>query len=156
MRLVHRLSILAASVALPLSAHAQSTVTLDTVVVEGAGGSGAGGTFGTATGPVDGYVATQTQTGSKISTPLIELPQSISVVTTQQMEDRGVQNIGEALNYTSGVVTQPFGNDPRFFAPIIRGFEATDSLYINGFRFIRDFGALAFEPYGFELSLIHI
>jgi iron complex outermembrane recepter protein len=150
MRLVHRLSILAASVALPLSAHAQSTVTLDTVVVEGAGGSGTGGTFGTATGPVDGYVATQTQTGSKISTPLIELPQSISVVTTQQMEDRGVQNIGEALNYTSGVVTQPFGNDPRFFAPIIRGFAATDSLYINGFRFIRDFGALAFEPYGFE------
>lgn len=91
MRLVHRLSILAASVALPLSAHAQSAVTLDTVVVEGAGGSVTGGTFGTATGPVDGYVATQTQTGSKISAPLIEVPQSISVVTTQQMEDRGVR-----------------------------------------------------------------
>ncbi len=120
-------------------------VVLETVVVDG---SGAGGTGGTA--PVEGYVAPVTTSGSKTATPLIEIPQAISVITTDQLEDRGVQNLGEALNYTAGVLSQPFGNDARFFAPIIRGFTATDNVYLNNFRFIRDFGALAFEPYGQE------
>lgn len=132
---------------MPGLAAAQEDVVLDTVVVDGEG-DGEGGEPGT--GPVEGYVAATTTTGSKTATPLIEIPQSISVVTTQQQRDRGVQNIGEALNYTAGVLSQPFGNDARFFSPIIRGFTATDNVYLNNFRFIRDFGALAFEPYGQE------
>ncbi len=135
------LSLSCAIIALPGFAMAQ-TVTLDTVVVTGGDGSG--------TGPVTGYVARDTTSGSKTDTPLIEIPQSISVVTTEQLEDRGVQNLGEALNYTAGVVTQPFGNDSRFFAPIIRGFDAKDNIYLNNFRFVRDFGALSPETYGQE------
>ncbi len=154
MRLAQHVAILAATVAFPYTpalAQDGGTVQLDTVVVDGSAGTGtAGSGVSAATGPVDGYVATQVRTGAKIDTPLIEVPQSISIVTTDQMEDRAVQNIAQALNYTSGVVTEPFGQDPRFFSPIIRGFEATNSVYLNGFRFIRDFGALSFEPYGLE------
>ncbi|WP_157944638.1 TonB-dependent siderophore receptor [Mangrovicella endophytica] len=142
--------LLSCSLLLPAQAYAQDIV-LDTVVVEGNGsGDATSGTGNSATGPVEGYTAETTTTGSKTATPLIEIPQSISVVTTDQLEDRGVQNLGEALNYTAGVISQPFGNDVRYFAPIIRGFDATNSVYLNNFRFIRDFGALAFEPFGQE------
>jgi len=118
-----------------------ASTTLETIVVEG---------NGTATGPVRGYVATQSATGTKTSTPLVETPQSISVITKQQLEDRGAQNLHQALSYSSGVVAAPFGNDMRYFNPLIRGFEAKDNVYLNSFRFIRDFGALTFEPYGQE------
>ncbi|MGE7367710.1 TonB-dependent siderophore receptor [Neorhizobium sp. NPDC001467] len=127
----------------------QGTV-LETIVVEGASGTSAKEKNAAASGPVDGYVATQSVSATKTTTPLIETPQSISVITTQQLEDRGVQNLGEALGYTAGVVAAPFGNDARYFNPLLRGFEAVDSIYINSFRFIRDFGALSFEPYGQE------
>lgn len=129
--------------------YAQDAVQLQTIVVDGSG-KGVKDEALQATGPVDGYVATVTASGSKTATPLIELPQSVSVVTSKQMEDRNVQNLGQALNYSSGLVTQPFGNDVRYFNPIIRGFEAKDSVYLNSFRFIRDFGAISFEPYGLE------
>ncbi|KAB0677703.1 TonB-dependent siderophore receptor [Aureimonas leprariae] len=151
----------------PASAGAQDVIDLDTVNVRTDGPATAaaaaangrqdtnaaarsGATEGNGTGPVNGYVAKVTTTGSKTSTPIIEIPQTISVVTQDQLEDRAVQNLGEALSYTPGIVTQPFGNDPRFFAPIIRGFNSTYSIYLNNFRFSRDFGAIAFEPYGQE------
>ncbi|WP_343315134.1 TonB-dependent siderophore receptor [Brucella sp. BE17] len=129
--------------------YAQDAVQLQTIVVDGSG-KGVKDKALQATGPVDGYVATVTATGSKTATPLIELPQSVSVVTSKQMEDRNVQNLGQALNYTSGLATQPFGNDVRYFSPIIRGFEGNQSVYLNSFRFIRDFGVIALEPYGLE------
>lgn len=136
-----------------LSQDREEVIQLDPVVIQSEGGTPDGSAAGEAlvgTGPVDGYVAPATTTGSKTTTPLIEIPQSISVVTSQQLEDRNVQTLGQALTYSAGVLAEPFGNDVRFTSPIIRGFEATDSVYLNSFRFIRDFGALAFEPYGLE------
>lgn len=124
------------------AADAASAIELEQVNVEGVGQ--------TPTGPVDGYVARLTLTGSKTDTPLIEVPQSISVVTRDQMEARGVQNVGQALDYTPGVLGQPFGTDPRFDAPIIRGFSAANSQYLNGLKLMRDNGAAAIEPYGLE------
>lgn len=131
-------------------AQEQQVTVLEAIVVESDAGTSINEKSAAATGPVKGYVATQSASGTKTTTPLIETPQSISVVTTQQLEDRGVQNLGEALAYTAGVVAAPFGNDTRYFNPLMRGFEAVDSVYINSFRFIRDFGALSFEPYGQE------
>ncbi|GHC73641.1 TonB-dependent siderophore receptor [Limoniibacter endophyticus] len=133
-------------------AHAQSDdpVELDRIVIEGEGGASVFSNAAVVTGPVEGYVAAQSATGTKTTTPLIETPQSISVITTQQLEDRGVQNLDQALGYTAGVVASPFGTDARYFNPIIRGFDAKDSVYLNSFRFIRDFSAIAFETFGQE------
>lgn len=102
------------------------------------------------TGPVQGYVAHQTLTGTKTDTPILEVPQSISVVTRDQMDARAVQNVGEALNYTAGVLGQPFGVDPRFDAPIIRGFDASNSQYLNGLKLMRSLGSVSIEQYGLE------
>ena len=104
----------------------------------------------TATGPVTGFVAQRTATGSKTDTPILEVPQSVSTVTRDQMEIRGVDNLGQALNYSAGVVGQPFGTDSRFDSPIIRGFEASNSQYLNGLKIVRNLGAPSLEPYGME------
>ena len=59
-------------------------ITLNPVTVEGqAPGE-------SAYGPVEGYVARQSATGSKTDTPLIETPRSVSVITADQLEAQQV------------------------------------------------------------------
>lgn len=108
------------------------------------------GVGGEATGPLEGYVAETTATGLKTPGDIADIPQSVSVVTRRQIEDRGVERIDEALNYSAGVFSQPFGTDPRFVSPILRGFTAANNVFLNSFRFGRNFGALSFEPFGLE------
>ncbi|MCO4318877.1 TonB-dependent siderophore receptor [Phyllobacterium sp. 21LDTY02-6] len=140
--------------ALPATAQddrtASGTINLEPIIIQSGREASAAEEALAGSGPVDGYVATGTTTGSKTTTPIIEIPQSISVITRDQLDDRNVQTLGQALGYSAGVIAEPFGNDVRYFNPLIRGFEGNDSVYLNSFRFIRDFGALAFEPYGLE------
>ena len=87
-----------------------------------------------ATGPVDGYVAEATGTGSKTATPISDIPQSVSVVGREELDDRGVvTKIDEALRYTAGVSTEPFGSDPDTDWFYIRGFDATQTgVFLDG------------------------
>ncbi|MBD9564463.1 TonB-dependent siderophore receptor [Pseudomonas sp. PDM09] len=82
----------------------------------------------TAWSPVEGYVATRTATGTKTDTALVEAPRSISVATRQQMEDRGVQNLDDAVRYMPGIVASSFGSDTRADWLLVRGFEPTQFL----------------------------
>lgn len=106
----------------------------------------------TAWGPVEGYVATRSATGSKTDTPLIETPHSISVITREQMADQGVLSLEQAIAYTPGVTVATFGDDPRYDQFNLRGFGAnTNAMYLDG---LRQWGAsFAYpqnEPYGLE------
>jgi iron complex outermembrane receptor protein len=100
----------------------------------------------------DGYVAKQDRIGTKIDTPIAEIPQAISVVTQDQIEDQKPSTLNEALTYTAGANTGTFGFDTRYDAFYLRGFPA----YYNGiFRDgLRQFnGPSAWfktEPYGIE------
>ncbi|WP_245465906.1 TonB-dependent receptor plug domain-containing protein, partial [Mesorhizobium sp. M7A.T.Ca.TU.009.02.1.1] len=64
-------------------------------------------------GPVKGYVATKGSTGTKTDTPLIETPQSISVITRDQMEAQAVDSLNSALRYTPGATGNLYGTDNR-------------------------------------------
>src|SRR5690606_35866086 len=75
---------------------ASSVTTLPGITVQG-------GVLETATGPVQGYAAQRSATATKTDTPLIETPQSITVVTRDQMVDQGATSIQEALGYAAGV-----------------------------------------------------
>lgn len=97
-----------------------------------------------------GYLATTSQAATKTGTPLAETQQSISVVTSQQIVDQGAQNMGQALSYTAGVASQPYGTDPRFDEPIVRGFPSSGAQYVNGLRQFRYFGANSYEIYGMQ------
>ncbi|MBR8653594.1 TonB-dependent siderophore receptor [Achromobacter sp. Marseille-Q0513] len=87
----------------------------------------------TATARVEGYVARRGATGTKTDTPLIETPQSISVVTSDFIEATGATRLRDALAYTPGINVSPWGSDSRFDWTIIRGFDAqTPGYYLDG------------------------
>ncbi|EHJ93412.1 TonB-dependent siderophore receptor [Vreelandella boliviensis] len=106
----------------------------------------------TATGPVDGYVATRSATGTKTDTPLNEVPQSISVITRDEVEARGAQSIGDTLSYTAGVIGHSNGLDPRRDFISIRGFGGTEYFFHDGLRLtgFNNQGRTVSEPYGLE------
>ncbi|WP_058960321.1 TonB-dependent siderophore receptor [Type-E symbiont of Plautia stali] len=75
------------------------------------------------TSPLQGYVAKESAAGTKTSTPLRKTPQSISVITRQQMDDQAAPSVADALSYTSGVLTNYRGNSNRNDEIIARGFR---------------------------------
>nr|WP_288256620.1 TonB-dependent siderophore receptor [uncultured Pseudomonas sp.] len=82
----------------------------------------------TAWGPTRGYLANRTATGTKTDTPLLETPRSISVATREQMQDRKVQNLDDAVRYMPGVIASSYGSDSRADWMKIRGFEPIQML----------------------------
>jgi len=78
--------------------------------------------------PVRGYVAHRTTAGVKTDTPIVEVPQSISVITAQELQDRNVQSVTEAVQYSAGVQVNNFGgNEIRNDWIVVRGFDIKPS-----------------------------
>ncbi|WBU65307.1 TonB-dependent siderophore receptor [Paracoccus aerodenitrificans] len=144
-----RLSILAtvSTFALCATALAQQTGTAETTAVDNP--VFVLGTVYLDAEDVAGYVASGAQV-SKSLTPISEQQQAISVVTRDQIDDQGAQNLGQALSYSSGINAEPFGADPRFDAPTMRGFESSGAQYVNGLRQSRYFGGVSYETYGMQ------
>lgn len=98
-------------------------------------------------GPVEGYRATRSLTGLKTDTPLIETPQSVTVVTRGQMADQQVQTTLEALRYTAGVLSDEGRRGFEFFS--IRGFDQSGFMFRDGTR-LDPLLWVSSEPYGLE------
>ncbi|MGC4026621.1 MAG: TonB-dependent siderophore receptor [Mesorhizobium sp.] len=103
-------------------------------------------------GPDANYVAKDTTTGSKTDTPLAEIPQSVSVITRKELDDRKPVQLEDTLAYTSGVVASPWGLDDRFDECLIRGFDlCTSTLYRDGLsQRLIGFSGFKIEPYGMQ------
>jgi catecholate siderophore receptor len=87
---------------------------------------------GTGTTGIDGYTARGTSTATKTNTPLIDIPQSITVVTKKQAEDRGSFTVGEVLRYVPGIaVAQGEGHRDQI---TIRGQNTTADFFVDGVR----------------------
>ncbi|MFH1558586.1 MAG: TonB-dependent siderophore receptor [Pseudomonadota bacterium] len=71
------------------------SLVLDTIDVQGQAE--------TAWGPVNGYVAKQSASGTKTDTPLILTPQSITVIGREQIDDQGATSMTQILRYAVGV-----------------------------------------------------
>ncbi|MFW7268145.1 TonB-dependent siderophore receptor [Gluconacetobacter sp. Hr-1-5] len=107
-------------------------------------------------GPNQGFVDTSSNAGTKTSTPLIETPQSISVITRAQMEAQAYPTAAQLLQYVPGVATGTRGGyDGRFDYVMMRGFnESIQGDYRDGLRqnvglgsYFSYFGT---EPYGLD------
>ncbi|HTS42403.1 MAG TPA: TonB-dependent siderophore receptor [Xanthobacteraceae bacterium] len=101
------------------TARAQTTQ-LDTINVEG-------------NMPSSGdYTVAHTSTATKVNTPLINIPQSISVVTKDFIKDQNFQNLTDVTRYIPGVaVHQGEGNRDEL---VIRGVDSSANFFVNGFR----------------------
>ncbi|OZI71910.1 TonB-dependent siderophore receptor [Bordetella genomosp. 12] len=82
------------------------------------------------------YVAETSRAGSKTETSILDVPQSISVITRRQMEAQNAQSVTEVLRYVPGVNVETYGIDPKGFDWVmIRGFNAQSSSdYKDGLR----------------------
>lgn len=100
------------------------------------------------------YKANNTAVGTKTDTPLLETPQSISVITQDRLQDQRVDSLGAALRYTPGVQGETFGFNPRATSLKIRGFDAiTTGLFRDGLQLrtpTTSGEAFNPEPYGAE------
>ena len=113
-----RLAFTACAVLAAGAAGAQDIVELPTLTVEGDANRGFfGETFAQSAGSV-----------MKADTPILDTPRSVSIVTQQQIEARGAQNVTQALQYTPGVMAGYGGNDNRGDWLYVRGFEPTQFL----------------------------
>jgi iron complex outermembrane receptor protein len=114
--------------------------------------SAAGASLGGPATIAAGYVPQRTSAGMRSDTPILEIPQSISVVTRQQLDDRNVQTLSQALDYTASVRAGAFGFDPRFDSFYMRGFDMTYvGVYRDGLRQpAGPFSIYKTEPYGLD------
>jgi iron complex outermembrane receptor protein len=94
------------------------------------------------------YVPETNNSAAKMDISLLETPQSVSVITRDQIELLNWQTIEQAVRYTSGIVGGMYGDDGRGDWLFLRGFKPTT--YLDGlqlpagsFAFSRmDLGAL--------------
>jgi len=107
----------------------------------------------TITGRRGGYVADEALSATKIGAARTEIPQSLSIITRDQLAARGVGRLSEALRYAPGVQGETFGFEPRTTFLRFRGFDATTTgLYRNGLQLRNPAFAVGYspEPYGAE------
>nr|WP_322365762.1 TonB-dependent siderophore receptor [Pseudomonas sp. Teo4] len=114
-----------------------------------------GFTLGNALGSMEGYNATHSQVATKTSMPLVETSQAVSVVTRQQMDDQGSQTVAQAMRYTPGVLTNPYGATHRYDYVAMRGFNdgSVDNIYVDGLKSMGDNGTystMQVDPYFLE------
>lgn len=84
------------------------------------------------TGNRDGYVEDDGSTGTKTPTPVIKVPQMITFITDDQLEDQSIRQLGDALRYVPGVSLETGeGHRDEIF---IRGQETTADFYVDGLR----------------------
>ena len=102
----------------------------------------------TATGPVAGYVAERSATGTKTDTPLIETPQSASVITSDRIQAQNIDTLNQAMLYTPGAFATSVDFRGEYFN--LRGFAA--DIYLDGLRVPVPVPAQSFriEPWGME------
>lgn len=95
-------------------------IALDTIEVQGNGDAAIG------------YYAPTTTTGAKMPVLLRDVPQTVSVVTRQQLNDQNALSLQDALRYTPGV-SMAMGDGQRDEVRI-RGFNALADQYVDGLR----------------------
>ncbi|SUX66783.1 ferrichrome-iron TonB-dependent receptor [Citrobacter koseri] len=95
------------------------------------------------TAPVKGMVATKTLSATKTSAELVKTPQSVSVVTRDQMDALDATSVSQALRYTAGAFTEYRGSSNRNDEVFVRGFS-----YVPKFLDGLSFGATASSQTG--------
>ncbi|WP_250441562.1 TonB-dependent siderophore receptor [Caballeronia sp. AZ1_KS37] len=101
-------------------------------------------------GPTKGYVAKES-TALKTGTSLLETPQSVSVVTREQMDQQNAQTLNAAVRYVSGVTPETRGGiATRYDMLKVRGFDADK--YWNGLKLLDNgwYAVPQIDPYLME------
>src|SRR5882762_1895927 len=79
-----------------------------------------------------GIYANSTSSATKTNTPLVNIPQSVSVLTKDFIQDQSFQSLTDVTRYVPGVaIHQGEGNRDEL---VIRGVDSSANFFVNGFR----------------------
>ena len=107
---------------------AQPTVDTDHAVVLSA--------FQVSESSTSAYQGKDANSAGRVASPLIDTPQSVTVITKEFMDDIGTERLLDAMRFSAGVTESNFPN--RLGRITLRGFQqdaAQQSFYIDGFRY---------------------
>ncbi|GHC22266.1 TonB-dependent siderophore receptor [Aidingimonas halophila] len=98
---------------------------------------------------------TAQQAATKVETPFIETPQSVSTVSREEMDERGARTLRDAVQYTPGVYTNQVGASNRYDYMVMRGFSdgSLDNTYLDGLKVMGDtngYSSMVVDPYFLE------
>ena len=80
----------------------------------------------------EGYLVDRSRTAMKTDTPLIDVPQSVSVVTRDLIQDQSMQSLADVARYVPGAgMAQGEGNRDTI---ILRGNSSTADFFVDGVR----------------------
>lgn len=133
-----RRALLSCSILLIFSLHGQAQTTLPEIVFETDQPPAADNITEQATidgrdvietpaGPVDGYRALTSSGSTKTDTPVEEIPQTITIIPKEIIEDQNNTSVSEALRNSSSVIPGARIGTPTFESSRVRGFS-TDVL----------------------------
>lgn len=139
---------LAVLVALTLAGGSSAFAAEQTLVVD----ASAAAPQESAWGPAATIAAKHSATGTKTDTPIEKNPQSVSVVTRQEMDIHQPTSVKEALGYTPGVTVSTRGASNTYDAVKIRGFGSVNqNNYLDGLKLQGDFyNEVLIDPYMLE------
>ncbi len=86
----------------------------------------------TVVGRQPAYTEDDTSTATRTDTPLRDLPQSVSVITNDLIEDQGMRSMADVVRYVPGV-SMGQGEGHRD-APTLRGNSSTADFFVDGVR----------------------
>ena len=79
-----------------------------------------------------GYEVSMVSSATKTLTPLLDIPQSINVVTQQQVRDQAMLSLGDVVRYVPGITAHQGENNRDQI--IIRGTNSSADFFVNGVR----------------------
>ncbi len=85
--------------------------------------------FEVSSSAVRGYVASETMTGSRVKTPIVDLPYSVNVMTSEFLEDFGIYDLLDNVTHISGFTGLDIGGNFN-----LRGFSSSNQLRDGFFR----------------------
>ncbi len=99
--------------------------------------------------PENEIVVTGAIAGTKTETPLIELPQPLTIIPADRYLSQGAINISDTVKYAAGVLANPYGRDTRVDGFNVRGISALQ--FRDGMRDIFSYYAsIPSDPYNFS------
>lgn len=128
----------------------RTTTRLEPIVVDGEGGDDQ-------VPESRGYITYKTRSGSKTSTSIMDIPQSVSTVTQKELTLQNPRGLLDALDYSPAVRSDTFGFDPRMDTFNLRGFDSYNTgIFRDSLRQISaSVGFFKNEPYGIqELTIL--
>jgi iron complex outermembrane recepter protein len=95
------------------------------------------------------YVSTGSRSATKSSAPLVEIPQSVTVISRDQIDLLSWTSLQQSVRYTAGALGENFGPDERYDWITVRGFSPVQ--YIDGLQApIGSVNNVGTDLYGFE------